>query len=65
MPKLKTNSGAGKRFKKKPNGTIIHRKAYRSHILTKMAPKRKLQLRENTELAKADEKSAKRLLQGS
>ncbi len=65
MPKLKTCRGAAKRFKLPPSGKIKHRKANRNHILTKKAPKRKLQLRTDAFIAKADERSVKRMLQGS
>jgi large subunit ribosomal protein L35 len=65
MPKLKTNRGAAKRFKVTASGKIKHRKANRNHILTKKAPKRKLQLRTDANIAKADEKAVKRMLQGS
>lgn len=65
MPKLKTSRGAAKRFKLTPSGKIKHRKANRNHILTKKAPKRKLQLRADGFIAKSDERSVKRMLQGS
>ena len=45
MPKMKSNSGALKRFKVKKNGSIKRGSAFRSHILTKMTPKRKRALR--------------------
>ena len=44
MPKLKTNRGAAKRFRRTANG-YKHRRAFKNHILTKKAPKRKRQLR--------------------
>lgn len=44
MPKMKTKSGAAKRFLKTANG-IKHKHAFKSHILTKMSTKRKRQLR--------------------
>ena len=37
MPKMKTNRGAAKRFKKTANGKIKRKKAFLSHILTKKA----------------------------
>ena len=64
MPKLKSNRGAAKRFRKSKGG-LKRRKAYRNHILTKMSPKRKRQLRKNTLAAKGDVKSVERLLNGS
>lgn len=45
MPKMKSNSGALKRFKVKKNGSIKRGAAFRSHILTKMTQKRKRNLR--------------------
>lgn len=44
MPKIKSNSGAAKRFKKTANG-FKHKQSFRSHILTKKSTKRKRQLR--------------------
>ena len=44
MPKMKTKSGAKKRFKKTATG-FKHKHAIKSHILTKMTTKRKRQLR--------------------
>ncbi len=48
MPKMKTNRGAAKRFKKTGTGKLIRRKAYKSHILTKKSQKRKRNLRKAT-----------------
>lgn len=45
MPKMKSNSGALKRFKVKKNGSIKRGSAFRSHILTKKSQKRKVALR--------------------
>jgi large subunit ribosomal protein L35 len=45
MPKMKTNRGARKRFKKTANGKIKRRKAFKSHILTKKSRDRKRRLR--------------------
>lgn len=44
MPKAKVHSGATKRFKKTAAG-YKHKRANKSHILTKMSTKRKRQLR--------------------
>ena len=62
MPKMKTNSGALKRFKVKKNGTIKRGSAYRSHILTKMSQKTKRNLRGAKLVHKADIMSVKRML---
>jgi large subunit ribosomal protein L35 len=48
MPKLKTKSGAAKRFKKTGSGTFKFRRANRSHILTKKSSKRKRHLKANS-----------------
>ena len=62
MPKMKTNSGAKKRFKKTATGRLKRQKAFKSHILTKKDPKRKRDLGETTLVDKADEPRMKRLL---
>ena len=61
MPKIKTKSGAAKRFKKTANG-FKHRNAFRSHILTKKSTKRKRQLRHLKDIAPADVPLIKRML---
>lgn len=45
MPKMKTKSGAKKRFKFLGNGGIKRSKAFKRHILTKKTTKNKRQLR--------------------
>lgn len=62
MPKMKSNSGAKKRFKRTASGKLKRKKAYRSHILTKKSPKRKRKLRGTTLVDKADEPRMKRLI---
>lgn len=57
MPKLKTNRGAKKRFKRTGTGKLKRRRAYRNHILTKKAPKRKRQLRKMPTVHKNDVKA--------
>jgi large subunit ribosomal protein L35 len=52
MPKIKTHSGAAKRFKFTKHGKIKRSRAYKSHILTKKSTKRKRGLRKG---AYADE----------
>ena len=44
MPKLKSNSGAKKRLKVAPSGTVKHRKTNRRHLLTGKSAKRKRRL---------------------
>lgn len=48
MPKLKTHSGAKKRFKLTKTGKVKRAHAYKSHILTKKDSKRKRSLRQAT-----------------
>jgi large subunit ribosomal protein L35 len=62
MPKLKTNRGAAKRFKRTASGRIKRGKAYKSHILTKKTTKRKRSLRQSTTVSSADGDRVKRML---
>ena len=61
MPKMKTQSGAKKRFIKTKSG-YKHRQAFRNHILTKKSTKRKRQNRGMRELAAADVPLVRRML---
>lgn len=62
MPKLKTRSGAAKRFKVRPGGSIKRSQAYLRHILTKKATKRKRQLRGTTTVHASDKKAVRTML---
>lgn len=62
MPKMKTNRGAAKRFKRTGTGALKRRRAYRNHILTKKATKRKRQLRALPKVGKSDVKAVNALL---
>lgn len=62
MPKMKTNRGAAKRFKRTGKGALKRRRAYRNHILTKKATKRKRQLRDNVNVHSNDTTSIDRML---
>jgi len=64
MPKMKTNKGAAKRFRKTAKGKLKRGHQGRRHILTKKTRKRKRHLRKDDLVAKADEKRMKRLLGG-
>lgn len=59
MPKMKTKSGAKKRFTLTGTGKIKRKHAYKSHILTKKSTKRKRNLTYSTLVAKSDEKNIK------
>ena len=63
MPKMKSNSGARKRFKVTASGKLARKKAYKSHILTKKSAKRKRGLRESTLVDKTDTPRMQRLIQ--
>lgn len=62
MPKLKTNRSAAKRFKRTAKGGYKHRRAFRSHMLTKKSTKRKRNLRANAMVHGSDVRSVRRLL---
>jgi large subunit ribosomal protein L35 len=64
MPKMKTHSGAKKRFRKTAKGKLRGRRAYSSHILEKKSPKRKRQMARPVEIAPADTKRVRTLLGG-
>lgn len=61
MPKMKSCSGAAKRFKKTANG-FKHKQAYKSHILTKKSTKRKRHLRPMLQVHAADKALVRRML---
>lgn len=63
MPKMKSKSGAKKRFSFTGTGKIKRKHAYKSHILTKKSTKRKRNLTYATLVSKADEKNIRELLQ--
>lgn len=65
MPKLKTNKGAAKRFRKNGSGGIKHRQGHRNHILTKKGTKRKRHLRAGKLVAAQDQRAVERMLNGS
>ena len=54
MPKLKTKSGAKKRFKVTGSGKIKSKRAYKRHILTKKGTKQKRRLSHATLVKKVD-----------
>ncbi len=62
MPKLKTHSGAAKRFKKTATGKIKRGHSFLRHILTSKDTKRKRKLRGQVVLSDADAKKVKRMI---
>ena len=62
MPKMKTNSGAKKRFALTGSGKIKRKHAFKSHILTKKTTKRKRNLTHLGLVDKVDVNNVKQLL---
>ncbi|AGA79647.1 MULTISPECIES: 50S ribosomal protein L35 [Echinicola] len=62
MPKVKTKSSAKKRFKLSGSGKIRRKHAYKSHILTKKATKRKRNLTKMGEVHESDVNRVKDML---
>ena len=62
MPKVKTNSGAKKRFAFTGTGKIKRRHAFHSHILTKKTKKQKRNLLGYTIVDGSDSKQVRDLL---
>jgi large subunit ribosomal protein L35 len=61
MPKLKSNRGAAKRFRKTAGGYKC-KSGYRNHILTKKTTKRKRHLRAGLLVRKEDEGRLRQML---
>ncbi|MFW5687317.1 MAG: 50S ribosomal protein L35 [Bacteroidota bacterium] len=57
MPKMKTKSGAKKRFTLTASGKVKRKHAYKSHILTKKSKKRKRNLTQTGLVHKSDQKN--------
>lgn len=62
MPKVKTNSGAKKRFVLTGTGKVKRHHAYHRHILTKKTKKQKRNLDHSTIVVPADMKQVRDLL---
>ena len=62
MPKMKTHSGAGKRFRLTGTGKVMRRRANRNHLLEHKPSTRTRRLKGEIVLAPADTKKMKRLL---
>ena len=62
MPKMKTHSGAKKRFKVTGGGKIRARHSFTSHILEKKSPKRKRTLAQPAMISAHDTPRIKRML---
>ena len=64
MPKMKSNSGAKKRFTTTGTGRLRRKNAFKSHILTKKSPKRKRNLRGTTLVDPVDEPRMRKMING-
>ena len=62
MPKIKTNRGAAKRFKKTATGRFKRTQSHHRHILTKKSTKRKRQLRSPSLVSACDTSMISRML---
>jgi large subunit ribosomal protein L35 len=62
MPKMKSNKGAAKRFRKTGTGKIRTNHAFTSHILTSKSTKRKRNLRKSRIMAPGDTKRIRVLI---
>jgi large subunit ribosomal protein L35 len=62
MPKMKTDTGAKKRFKVTSTGKIRRRRAFMNHLLEKKPSKRTRRLKREVDVHPADVKQIKRLL---
>ncbi|MCP3686882.1 MAG: 50S ribosomal protein L35 [Gammaproteobacteria bacterium] len=62
MPKMKSNSGAAKRFKRTGSGGYKRGQSHLRHILTKKSSKRKRQLGEMLEIHENDVRMVRRML---
>jgi large subunit ribosomal protein L35 len=63
MPKMKSNRGAAKTFKKTASGKFKRKKAYKSHILTSKSTKRKRSLRKGTLVDVSEQKRVRIMVQ--
>lgn len=62
MPKIKSNSGAKKRFRITKNGIVMKAKGFKSHLLEKKSSKRKRGLRGTEAVSKVEGDRVKRML---
>jgi large subunit ribosomal protein L35 len=62
MPKMKTHSGAKKRFKVTGTGKLVHRRAGKRHLNEHKSSRRTRRLAPDAVLAPSDTRKAKKLL---
>ncbi|MDR3609312.1 MAG: 50S ribosomal protein L35 [Ignavibacteriaceae bacterium] len=63
MPKMKSNRGAAKTFRKTASGKFKRKSAYKSHILTSKSTKRKRKLRRDTLVSESENKRVRIMMQ--
>ncbi|MGD8719631.1 MAG: 50S ribosomal protein L35 [Candidatus Zixiibacteriota bacterium] len=54
MPKMKTNRGAAKRFRRTARGKVTRHRSYSGHLMTSKSPRRRRRLRRKTTIAPVD-----------
>ncbi|WP_026924998.1 50S ribosomal protein L35 [Glycomyces arizonensis] len=62
MPKMKSHSGAKKRFKVSGSGKLMRTKAGKNHMMLRKSSKLKRNMDGRTEVSKADQKQVRKLL---
>ena len=62
MPKMKTNRGAAKRFRRTASGGFKRGQSHHRHILTKKSTKRKRQLRSIEQVCESDTRAVRRMM---
>ena len=62
MPKHKTNRGAAKRFKVSGTGKIRHKRAGKSHLLTKKSRKAKRHMKDTVTVSSTHATTMRRLI---
>ncbi len=62
MPKMKTNRGAAKRFKRTASGKFKRGQSHRRHILTKKSSKRKRHLRDDVQVCASDTAALRQMM---
>ena len=62
MPKMKSNRGAAKRFRRTGTGKFVHRKAWGSHLFKSKSKPRQIRLKGNKVVSEQDHDRVRRLL---
>jgi large subunit ribosomal protein L35 len=62
MPKMKTNRGAAKRFRRTSRGKFLRNRSYGGHLMTRKSPRRRRRLRQKAVVAEVDRKGIQALL---